>query len=396
MKRSTALGFAFFAFAALLSSVSSAQSQQTPLKIGFIGELSGPVALVGQDQYDGFMLFVEAHGGKLGGIPVDVIKEDSQFKPEVAVQLVKKLIERDHVPIITGVSFSNIMAAIHRPVTEKGVFLISSIAGPSSAAGDQCSRLVYVTSFEVEMIAEAYAEYANSRGFKSVYLMAPNFNAGKDTMKGFKRVYKGKILNEVYTPIGQIDFAAELTQLAAAKPDAVFAFYAGSAGVNFVRQYQQLGLLKSIPLMSQAAVESGNLRALQDVALGVLSNIPWSQDLDNPANKKFVSGFEAKYKRIPTMAAAFSYDAAQLLDAALRTTGGNVTDKKAFMRALHYAKFPSVRGEFKFANNNFPIQDYYIQEVARDGKGRVNMKTIATPLKQATDPYAAKCTLKWQ
>jgi branched-chain amino acid transport system substrate-binding protein len=367
---------------------------QAPLKIGFIGELSGPQGALGQDQYDGFMMVVERNGGKLGGVPVQVIKEDTQLKPDVANQVVQRLIERDKVPIIAGVTFSNIMMAIHKTVTDKEVFLIGSNAGPSPIAGAACSPYQFVVSWQVDQLAEVFGVHANEKGYKKVYLMAPNYQAGKDFLSGFKRTFKGQILDEVYTPLNQPDFSAELTQLSVAKPDAVFVFYPGGLGINFVKQYQQAGLLNKVPLMSGGAVDGTTLPALKESALGVLGAFPWGPDLDNAANKRFVDEFERKHNRIPAAFAAQGYDSALLLDSAIRKVKGNVADKKAFMAALKAGEFESVRGPFKFGNNNFPIQNFNIQEVAKDPKGRVSLKTIATPFKSQADSYHTQCAMK--
>lgn len=379
---------------ALLAASCASHAQTSPIKIGFLGELSGPQGALGQDQYDGLMMVVERNGGKLGGYPVQIIKEDSQLKPDVAVQAVQKLIERDQVRIITGVTFSNIMMAIHKPVTSKEVFLIGSNAGPSPIAGAQCSPYQFITSWQVDMLAEVFGKYSNEQGFKRVYLMAPNYQAGKDFLSGFKRTFKGQIVDEVYTPLNQPDFSAELAGLSAAKPDAIFVFYPGGLGINFVRQFQQAGLLGKIPLMSGGIADSTVLPALKDSALGVLGAFPWSPDLPNAANRRFVAEFEAKYKRLPSPFSAQSYDAALLLESAIAKVKGNVSDKKAFAAALKEAKFESVRGNFKFGNNNFPVQDYHIHQVAKDAKGRVNLKTIATPFKAQADSYAAQCAMK--
>jgi branched-chain amino acid transport system substrate-binding protein len=379
-------------FAALLTG--TGVSAQTPIKIGFLGELSGPQGALGQDQYDGFMLVVERNGGKLGGVPVQIIKEDSQLKPDVAMQAIQRLIDREKVQIITGVTFSNIMMAIQKPVTDKEVFLIGSNAGPSPIAGAACSPYQFLVSWQVDQLAEVFGVHANEKGLKSVYLMAPNYQAGKDFLAGFKRTFKGKIVDEIYTPLNQPDFSAELTQLAAAKPDGVFVFYPGGLGINFVKQYQQAGLMGKVPLMSGGAVDGTTLPALKETALGVLGAFPWGPDLDNAANKQFVEEFERKYNRIPAAFAAQSYDAALLLDSAIAKVKGNVADKKAFMAALKAADFKSVRGPFRFGNNNFPIQDFNIQEVAKDARGRISLKTIATPFKSKADSYHTLCAMK--
>ena len=381
------------AAALTLAAAAWAAQAQTPIKIGFMAELSGPQAALGQDQYDAFMMVVERNGGKLGGAPVQIIREDSQLKPDVATQLVQKLIEKDNVAIITGITFSNVMMAVHKPITEKGVFLIGSNAGPAPIAGALCSPYQYIVSWQNDMQAEVVGKYATDKGYKKVIGMAPNYQAGKDFVAGFKRYYKGEVIDEIYTPLNQPDFAAELAQVAAKKPDAVYVFYPGGLGVNFVRQYQQAGLLGKIPLLSSSTTDGSTLPAQQDAALGVISGTFWGPDFDNPVNKQFVAEFEAKFKRIPSQYAAQSYDAALLLDSAIGKVKGNVADKAAFGAALKAADFKSVRGAFKFGPNHFPVQDMHVFEVAKDAKGRVSLKTIATPLKNHSDAYAPLCKM---
>ena len=367
---------------------------QTPVKIGFMAELSGPQGALGQDQYDAFMLVVQANGGKLGGVPVEILREDSQLKPEVAVQIVDKLIERDKVSIITGVTFSNVMMAIHKKITDKEVFLISSNAGPSPIAGTQCSPYFFTTSWQNDQQAEVVGQYATDRGFKKVIALAPNYQGGKDNIAGFKRYYKTPLVNELYTSLQQQDYSAELAQVQAAQPDAVFVFYPGGLGVNFVKQFAQSGLKGKVPLLNASTTDGINLPAQGDAALGMLSGTFWGPDFNNPTNKKFVADFETKYKRIPSQYAAQAYDSALLLDSAIAKVKGNVTDKKAFMMALKAADFKSLRGNFKYNTNNFPIQDLHVFEAVKDSRGRMTLKTVATPLKADKDNYFDKCALK--
>jgi branched-chain amino acid transport system substrate-binding protein len=350
--------------------------------------------VLGQEQYDGFMLAVERNGGKLGGVPVQILKEDSQLKPEVAVQLVQKLIEKDKVSIITGITFSNVMMAVHKPITDKEVFLIGSNGGPAPIAGAQCSPYQFMTSWQNDMQSEVVGKYATEKGYKRVVAMAPNYQAGKDYIAGFKRFFKGEVIDEIYTPLNQPDFSAELTQVIGQKPDAIYVFYPGGLGVNFVRQYQQAGLLGKIPLISTSTADGATLSAQKEAALGVAVGTFWGPDLNNPANIRFMADFEKKHNRIPSQYAAQGYDAAQLIDSALTKTKGNVSDKKAFMVALKAANFQSVRGKFKFNNNNFPIQDMRMLEVVKDAKGRVSLKTIATPLPDHQDAFHTLCPLK--
>ena len=367
---------------------------QTPIKIGFIAELSGPQGALGQDQYDAFMLIVEQNGGKLGGVPVQVLREDSQLKPEVATQIVDKLIEKENVPIITGITFSNVMMAVHKKITDKEVFLIGSNAGPAPIAGAQCSPYAFITSWQNDNQAEVVGKYATDKGYKRVVGMAPNYQAGKDFIAGFKRYFKGEVIDEIYTPLNQPDFSAELAQVSAKNPDAIYVFYPGGLGVNFVRQYKQAGLSGKIPLLSTSTTDGSTLPAQKEDALGVISGTFWGPDFNNPVNRKFVEDFEKKFNRIPSQYAAQAYDAALLLDSAIGKVKGNVADKKAFMAALKSADFKSLRGDFKFNNNNFPIQDMYVFEVAKDPKGRVSLKTLSAPLKNHQDAYHTQCALK--
>jgi branched-chain amino acid transport system substrate-binding protein len=381
------------ALAAAAALATSPAAAQAPIKIGFMAELSGPQGALGQDQYDAFMLVVERNGGKLGGVPVQIIREDSQLKPDVATQLVQKLIEKDQVSIITGITFSNVMMAVHKPITEKGVFLIGSNAGPAPIAGAQCSPFQFITSWQNDNQAEVVGKYATDKGYKRVIGMAPNYQAGKDFVAGFKRMYKGEVIDEIYTPLNQPDFSAELAQVAAKKPDAIYVFYPGGLGVNFIRQYQQAGLLGKIPLLSSSTTDGSTLPAQKEAALGVISGTFWGPDFANAANRQFVEEYEKKTGRIPSQYAAQSYDAAQLLDSAIGKVKGNVADKNAFRAALKAADFKSVRGNFKFGANHFPVQDQHIFEVAKDPKDRVSLKTIATPLKDHVDAYASQCKM---
>ncbi|HKQ27084.1 MAG TPA: ABC transporter substrate-binding protein [Burkholderiales bacterium] len=374
--------------------LSISAAAQEPIKIGFIAELSGPQGALGQDQYDAFMMVVERNNGRLGGVPVQILKEDTQLKPEVANQVVDKLIEKEKVSIIAGVTFSNIAMTVHKKVVQSEVFLISSNAGPSPLAGAQCSPFFFNTNNQNDERAEVVGKYAADKGYKRVYAMAPNYQAGKDFVSGFKRLYKQPLLEEIYTPLNQLDFQAELAQLAAAKPDAVWVFYPGGLGVQFVRQWRQSGLAGKIPLLTSSTVDGITLPALQDAALGVIDGSLWSPELDIPQSRRFVAEFEKRYKRVPSVYAAQSYDSALLLDSAIAKVKGRVSDKKAFQAALKAADFSSVRGNFKFNNNNFPIQDFYAFEVIKDANGRYTYKTLAKVLPNHEDAYHSQCGMK--
>ncbi len=369
---------------------------QAPVKIGFVATLSGPAGALGQDQYDAFMMVVERNGGKLGGVPVQVLKEDDQFKPDVGVQIIQKFIEREKTPIITGVTFSNVMMAMSKPLADGGVIFVGSNAGPAPLAGPACNQNFFFTSWQNDMQAEVMGKYATDQGYKRVYGMAPNYQAGKDFVAGFKRFFKGTIVDEVYTTLNQPDYSAEISQIASKKPDAVYVFYPGGMGVNFVKEYKQAGLLGKIPLLSTSTTDGATLPALKELALGVISGTFWGPDFSNPVSQKFVADFEKKYNRIPSQYAAQAYDSALLLDQCdrPRLVKGNVNDKAALRAAIRQADFKSVRGPFTFNNNGFPIQNMYAFVVAKDAKGRVNLKTIAQPITAQRDSYADKCPIK--
>lgn len=384
---------ALLASAAVTAVFCTGAQAQDAVKIGFIGELSGPTAGVGQDQLDGFKLYLESKGGKLGGAPIELVVEDSQFKPDVAMQAARRLIERDNVSVITGVSFSNVMMAIHKYITDREVVLLSSNAGPSQIAGERCSPYQFVTSWQGDQAAEAVGKYAQEKGLKNIAVLAPNYQAGKDIVTGFKRYYTEPLAEEIYTPLTQLDFSAELATVAATKPDAVFAFFPGGLGVAFAKQYAQAGMMGKVPLLTTFVVDALSLPAIGDSAAGIISGGFWAPDFDNASSRSFVTAFEKKYGRIPSNYAAQSYDAAALLDSALGKVGGEVKDKAAFLKAMKAAVFASVRGDFSFGNNNFPVQSMHVMEVAKDDQGRLSLKTIATPLKNYADAYHGKCPL---
>jgi branched-chain amino acid transport system substrate-binding protein len=374
---------------ALMALTAQAQS----VKIGFMGTLSGPAGALGQDQYDAFMLGIEHAGGKLGGATVQVIKEDDQLKADLGVQLAQKLIERDKVDVITGVTFSNVMMAVHKPITDANVLLVGSNAGPTPLTGKGCSRNFFSTSWNNDSLHESMGQHANDAGYKKVYLLAPNYQAGKDALSGFKRMYKGAVVDEVYTTVNQPDYSAEIAQLQAAKPDAIYVFYPGGMGVNFVKQYQQAGLLGKLPMLSTSTVDGTTLPALKDIAVGAVTGSPYSPDLDNPQNKKFVDDFKKKYNRTPSLYAAQSYDAAMLLNAALSKTGGKADNKDALRAALKSAEFKSVAGPFKFNTNQFPIRNFYRVDVAKDSSGQAVFVNKGVVLKDHADAYYKDCKL---
>ena len=363
------------------------------VKVGVIVTLSGPSAVLGGQVRDGFNLAVKTLGGKLGGDEAEVIVEDDEQKPDVAVTKVKGLLDRDHVDFVVGPIFSNILQAIFKPVTTSNAFLVSPNAGTSNFAGKLCNPNFFVTSYQNDQNHEVLGKYAQDHGFKSVFLMAPNYQAGKDALAGFKRFYKGEVLDEVYTPLGQLDFSAELAKIAAAKPEAFFTFMPGGMGVNLVKQYHQAGL-STIPFLSAFTTDETTLPAQKDDAIGDLGGANWAPNMDNPQSKAFVAAYEAAYGSVPGTYAMQAYDAAMLIDGALKATGGKLSDHDALRAALAKAPFASLRGKFAFGPNHFPIQDFYLVKVAKRPDGKYQTEIVDKVFSDYADVYAADCPMK--
>jgi branched-chain amino acid transport system substrate-binding protein len=381
----------FASLAVLLSATAGQAVAQEKLKIGVIVTLSGPAAALGQQARNGFELAVKDLGGKMAGRDVEVTVVDDELKPDAAVTKVKGLLERDHVDFVVGPIFSNILQAIHKPVTETKTFLISPNAGPSSYAGKSCSPYFYVTSYQNDQVHEILGKVAQDRGYKRVYIMVPNYQAGKDSVAGFKLDYKGEIVEETYVPLGTLDFQVELSKIASLKPDAVFTFMPGGMGVSLVKQFRQAGLADSIPVLSAFTVDESTLPAQQDAAVGMFGGANWAPNLDNPPNKKFVAGYEAAYNSVPGTYAMQAYDAAMLIDSAVKAVKGDLANKEAVIAALKKADFTSLRGDFKFNTNGYPIQDFYLTKVAKRPDGKFQTEIVEKVFTNDGDRYARDC-----
>lgn len=381
------------ALAAALHVTTGAHAQE-PIKIGFISTFSGPQGVLGRELLEGFKLGLESTGGKLGGRPVELIQADDQGKPDAGRQAADRLVERDGVHIITGINFSNVMLAVAKPALDAGTFVYSINAGPSQYAGQLCNPNYFNVSFQNDTPSEAMGIYLTDKGVKRVYLMAPNYPAGRDFLSGFKRTFKGDIVGEVYTAFGQLDYAAEIAQLRAAKPEAVFFFYPGGMGINFVKQYAQAGLKADIPLYGPPfSLDQTVLPAMGDAAVGAYASTFWSESFDNPASQKFVADFEAAYNRIPSPSAAQAYDGARLLDAALTSIDGKIEDKDAFRKALETVSFDSVRPGFRLNTNHHPIQNFYLTQIEKDAKGRPVMALREPIVEQHPDSFVDRCKM---
>ncbi|TRZ65220.1 MAG: ABC transporter substrate-binding protein [Comamonadaceae bacterium] len=382
------------ATALAVTALAAAAQSTEPVKIGLLSTMSGPGAGLGIDIRDGFQLAVKLGGGKLGGRPAEIIIADDQASPDVGRQTADRLVKRDKVDFMTGVVFSNVMLAVGAPTFQSKTFYVSANAGPSQYAGEQCNPYFFSASWQNDNLHEAVGKTVMDKGYKKVALIAPNYPAGKDALTGFKRFYKGEIASETYTQLTQLDYGAELSQLRASKPDAVYIFLPGGLGINFIKQFVGAGLSKDMTLFGPGfSGDEDVIKAVGEPMLGMFNTSQWAHDLDNAANKKFVAAFEKEFGRLPSLYAAQGYDAAKLIDAAVRDSKGKLEDKAAVRKALEAAKFDSVRGAFKFNINHYPIQDYYLRVITKNAKGQVTNRTIGTVFKNHADAYAGSCKM---
>ena len=373
-----------------------ATAQQKSVKIGFISTFSGPTAVIGNDMRNSFELALDHIGRRMGGLPVEVVYENDEQRPDVGRQKTEKLIQSDRVNFVVGYIWSNVLLASLKPVIDSQTFLISANAGPSQIAGEQCSPFFFSTSWQNDQTPQAMGRYMNQKGVKTAYLIGPNYAAGKDMLTGVRSTFKGKVIGEDLTQWpGQLDFSTELSKVRAAKPDAVFVFYPGAAGVQFLNQYAQAGLRGQIPLYTAFTIDSLSLPLQKDLALGVPGAQQWVNDLPNAANRKYVADFRAKHKAYPSFYGAQSYDAVNLVDSAVTAVKGDLNNKDGMRNAMRKANYASVRGPYKYGNNHFPIQNFYLQDVAKDAEGNLTLKTVATIVENSQDEFAKACPMKW-
>jgi len=374
--------------------IATQAAAQDKLKIGILTTLSGPPAALGTQQRNGFQLAVKTLGGKLGGREVELVVQDDELKPDVAVGKAKALVERDKVDFVVGPIFSNILSAMLKPVVDGGAILISPNAGTSSFAGKDCNPNLFVTSYQNDQVHEVLGKYAQDKGIKKAFIMAPNYQAGKDSLAGFKRYFKGEVVDEVYVPLNQLDYSAELSKIAAAAPEAIFVFLPGGMGVNFVKQFRQAGLADKITFLSAFTVDESTLPAQQDAALGFFGGANWAPNLDNPQNKAFVDAYLKEYNAVPGSYAFQAYDAALLIDSALKATGGRTDNKEALRKEMEKANFTSLRGKFKFNTNHYPIQDFYLVKVAKRADGKYQTEIAEKVFENYSDPHVKDCAMK--
>jgi branched-chain amino acid transport system substrate-binding protein len=365
-----------------------------PVKIGFITSLSGPAGIIGKHMKDSVELALDHLGRKVGGLDVEVIYGDDQRKPDVGKQLADEMLKKHRVHFVSGIIWSNVMLAVAPAVTGAGTFMIGTNAGPHELAGKMCHELFFTTSWQNDQTPEAMGKYMQDQGLTDVYAMAPNYAAGKDMIAGFKRYFKGRVVSEVYTKLGQQDYQAEISQLRAASPKAVFVFYPGDMGIQFLKQYAQAGLRGQIPLYSVYTVDEISLPAVKDAALGNFETRYWSPDLKNAANEKYVSDFKKKYGYTPSFYGAQSYDGMLLIDSAVRAVKGDLSNKKGMIAAMRKADYKSTRGSYTYNHNHFPIQNFYLLKAVQAG-GDLEMQIQKAVFEKHKDAYHQDCPMKW-
>ena len=363
------------------------------LKIGFLSTLSGPAAATGSDTRDGFNLALKMNGGKLGGLPVELLVADDAVNPDIARPAVERMLKRDRVDFMTGIVFSAVLLPVMPAILESKTFYLSSNTGPRDYAAEKCNPYFFAVAWQNEDIPAAMGKFVSERGFGKIALIAPNYPGGRETLDGFKRTFTGKH-EEIYTKLGQLDYAAELAQLRANKPEALFVFLPGGMGINFIKQFVASGLSKDMQLfVPNGIADEDTIRPLGELLLGTFNASHWGHDLVNDANRRFVGAFQEEYKRLPTMYAAQGYDTALLIDSAVKAVKGRIEDKAALRRALEAAKFASVRGAFRFNRNHYPIHDIFMRVVSRDAQGRITNRTLGPVVSNFEDPYASLCKM---
>ncbi len=381
--------------AALMASGAYAES----VKIGFVTTLTTPAAVIGKDMENAVNLAVEHLGGKAGDVDLEVIFGDDGFAPETGKQVTDKLVKQDDVDFVAGYIWSHVLLASRKSVLDAGKFLISANAGPSQIAGKLCHEDFFSTSWQNDQTPMAMGEVLNQQGVNSIYIMAPNYAAGKDMVAGVERTFKGEVKGKDLTKWGadaQLDFSAELAKAKASGAEGIFVFYPGAASGAFVKQYQQAGLKDTMPLYSVFTVDALALPKMQaagfDAVLGSRVTQAWDPSLDNAANQKFVTDFKAKYGSYPSFYAAQSYDSIMLIASAVAKVG-NADDKDALRAALKAADYDSVRGDYSYGKNNMPVQNFYLREVVEDADGNWTTNVVATVFENHQDSYADECSL---
>lgn len=381
------------ALCGLVLSAAQVQAQETPtLKIGLMATLSGPAAIYGEHLRDGFMLAVNQSNGALGGLETNVIVTDDKLDPDYAADKAVELVEINGIDVLVGVNFSKIMLAVHDPVVRTRTLFIGTSSGPAPIAGRSCNRYFYSTASQDDQVHETMGRYASLKGYQRVVTIAPDYEASRDVIAAFQRHFKGQIARELYPKLGQTDFSEEFRQIEGIAPDAIYAFVPGGMGVALVRQFHTSGLKGAIPFLSTKTIDGISLPFMAETAEGLMSASSWAPNLDNPANKRFMREFFREYGYQPSIYAAQGYDAAKFIHFSLELTGG-VKETETLISAMNAAPFESVRGDFRFNDNQFPIQDFYLVEAVRRTSKLYEMEATARIFDDVGDAYSGSCRM---
>ena len=375
-------------------------SMAADVKIGFVTTLTTPAAVIGKDMENAVNLAMEHLGGKAGSHNLEVVFGDDGFAPDTGKQVTDRLVKQDNVDIVAGYIWSHVLLASRKSVLDAGKILISSNAGPSQMAGKLCNENFFSASWQNDQTPMAMGEVLNKEGVKSLYIMAPNYAAGKDMVAGLERTFKGEVVGKDLTKWGadaQLDFSAELAKAKASGADGIFVFYPGAAAGAFTKQYHQAGLKDDLPLYSVFTIDGISLPKLQAAnfsgIVGSKVTQEWDPSLDNVANKRFVSDFKEKFGKYPSFYAAQSYDTINMIAAAVEKVDGDMSDMDGLRAALKSADYASVRGSYSYGTNNFPVQNFYLREVVVDDNGDWTTKVVDTVLTDHVDPHVGNCKM---
>jgi branched-chain amino acid transport system substrate-binding protein len=380
----------------MLFALGAAAQAADVIKLGNLTQLSGALATPGSETKRGIDLALEELDNKLGGVPVKYYPVDDKSNPAEAINGASKLIDELKVDFVTGLGASNTLIPVFKSFVDANILAVGALAGPRQYAGAECNPNGFFVSFTNDDWPAAAGLYMTNQGYKKVFFLAADYQAGKEHVEAAIKYFKGQAVGPVYTPLSQLDFAPEIARIRAEKPDAVYSFLVGAGGIAFSKQYSQGGLMGQIPFVTEDPVANPlTFPAQGDAALGIVMATNWHIGLDNAANKKFVGTFRAKYNRDPATFAALGYDAVKAIEGAVRGVNGDIENKDALRASMRKANFDSVRGKFKFNNNQFPIQDLFMMEVAKDANGGLTSKLKEVVIKDWQDPLHTQCPMKW-
>jgi branched-chain amino acid transport system substrate-binding protein len=383
------------ALAAALAAAAPASAQE--LRIGFMNTYTGGGAILGKHQDNGWKLGLADEGwtkdgDKLGGVPTRIFYADDQTKPDVGLKEVEKFLKQDKVQIVAGIIWSNVLMTVAKPTFENKSILLTTNAGASPMAGAACNPLFVSSSWNNDQAPEALGKRMSDDKIATIYMIAPNYQAGKDMISGVLRTLKGpKVVDQDLVKLGETDFQANISKIRATKPSAVFAFMPGPMSPAFFKQWAASGAGKDIKLYTIFSVDNATLPAVGDAAVGSYHASYWSHDLKIPEAEKFVKAYSAKYGGLPSEFAAQAYDAARLIAAAVKAVGGKVDDTAALARALRKTKYPSTRGPYEYNVNGIPIQNFYLREVIKGADGKAQIVSRGPIFTNHKDAYWEQC-----